>query len=186
MPAPHQPATLDSLLLDSAVSQKKGQHFTLAAVLIWIAVLAIHMTDLPILTKNLYTFFCTAPLMPLAWSISRLINVDFTNKSNPLTKLGLLFSMNQMLYLPIVMWVFPTVPDQMLMVLAMVFGAHLLPYGWLYSSRTYTVSAVIIPIAVLIVGVSYPPAAVAVTMLAVMVVFNAMLHLEVRNLPARG
>jgi hypothetical protein len=32
-----------------------------------------------------------------------------------------------MLYLLIVMWVFPTAPEKMLMVVVMIFGAHLLP-----------------------------------------------------------
>ena len=27
--------------------------------------------------------------------------------------------------------------DKMLMVIAMIFGAHLLPYSWLYNSKTY-------------------------------------------------
>lgn len=41
--------------------------------------------------KNLFTFCCTAPLMPLAYMISKVIKVDFTNKENPLTNLGVLF-----------------------------------------------------------------------------------------------
>jgi len=43
--------------------------------------------------------------------------------------LGVLFSVNQLLYLLIAMWIYPTVPEEMVMVLAMIFGAHLLPYG---------------------------------------------------------
>ncbi len=101
---------LDELRLDCAVKQKKGLHFILASIIIWFAVLIIHLTSLPILTKNLLTFFCTAPLMPLAFLISKLVNIDFQNKENPLTNLGVLFSANQMLYLLIAMWIYPTVP----------------------------------------------------------------------------
>ena len=115
--------------LDSAIKQKKGLHFILASVIIWSAVTLIHFSSLSILTKNLYTFCVTAPLLPLAYFISRIIHVDFTNKDNPLTKLGVLFSMNHMLYLLIPMWIYPTLPDKMVMVIAMVFGAHLLPYS---------------------------------------------------------
>lgn len=32
------------------------------------------------------------------------------------------------------------------MVYAMVFGAHLFPYGWLYQSKTYYILSVIVPI----------------------------------------
>ncbi len=92
--------------------------------------MVIHLTSLPILTKNLFTFCCTAPLIPLAYMISKAIKVEFTNKKNPLTNLGVLFSLNQMLYLLIAMWIYQEVPEKMLMVLAMIFGAHLMPYGW--------------------------------------------------------
>lgn len=42
--------------IDSALKQKKGLHFILASIIIWILVTILHLTDLPILTKNLYTF----------------------------------------------------------------------------------------------------------------------------------
>lgn len=74
---------IKSLRTDSALKQKKGIHFILASVILWSALTVLHTTDLPILTKNLYTFFITAPLMPLAFLISKLIRVDFQNKSNP-------------------------------------------------------------------------------------------------------
>jgi hypothetical protein len=105
---------IKALRIDSALKQKKGLHFILASVILWSALTILHISDLPILTKNLYTFFLTAPLVPLAFLISKLIRVDFQNKSNPLTDLGILFSMNQMLYLIIAMWIFSTVPDKML------------------------------------------------------------------------
>jgi len=140
--------SLEEHRLDCAIKQKKGLHFILASIIIWCAVLAVQLTDVPILTKNLYTFCCTAPLLPLAFFISKIIRVDFQNKGNPLTSLGVLFSINQILYLLIAMWVYPTVPEKMLMVIAMIFGAHLLPYSWLYKSKSYMALSVIIPIIV--------------------------------------
>ncbi len=137
---------LEELRQDCAIKQKKGLHFILASVVIWIAVFFVHYSELPILTKNLYTFFCTAPLLPIAFLISKLIGVDFQNKKNPLTNLGVLFSVNQILYLIIAMWVFPTVPEKMLMVIAIIFGAHLLPFGWLYKSESYFAFSVIIAV----------------------------------------
>ncbi len=172
---------LEELRLDCAIKQKKGLHFILASIIIWTVVLFVHLTTLPILTKNLLTFCFTAPLMPLAFMISRVIKVDFTNKGNPLTNLGVLFSLNQMLYLLIAMWVYPTVPEKMVMVLAMIFGAHLLPYGWLYLSKSYTIFSIIIPLAVLFVGVNYPAYVVAGMMIAFEILFSLLLFLEVRK-----
>ena len=177
-------SNLDQLRLDSATKQKKGLHFILASVFIWIAVLVVHSTGLHILTKNLLTFCFTAPLVPLAYLISRIIKVDFSNKDNPLTNLGILFSVNQMLYLLIAMWIYNAVPEKMVMVLAMIFGAHLFPYGWLYKSTTYMILSVLIPIAALIVGLNYPPQIVAGMMIGVEITFSLLLVLEVKKLPA--
>lgn len=106
---------LEELRLDCAIKQKKGLHFILASVVIWCAVLFIQLMDIPILSKNLFTFCCTAPLLPLAFFISKIIKINFQNKGNPLTNLGILFSVNQMLYLLIAMWIYPTIPEKMLM-----------------------------------------------------------------------
>jgi hypothetical protein len=174
--------SLEELRLDCATKQKKGLHFILASIVIWCAVLIVHLTTLPIMTKNLLTFCCTAPLMPLAYIISKVIKVDFQNKGNPLTNLGVLFSINQILYLLIAMWVYPTVPEKMLMVIAMIFGAHLLPYGWLYKSKTYMVLAIIIPILSLIVGSNYDASILAIMMIIVEVIFSICLVLENKKL----
>lgn len=173
---------LEEMLLDCAVKQKKGLHFILGSVIIWCAVLVVHLTSFPILTKNLLTFCFTAPLMPLAYMISKIIKADFTNKGNPLTNLGVIFSLNQMLYLLIAMWVYPTVPEKMVMVLAMIFGAHLLPYGWLYKSKSYMILSVIIPIVALIVGVNFPAYIVAGLMILFEVIFSLSLIGEVKRL----
>ena len=94
---------LQELKKDCMTKQKKGLHFIIASVFIWTVVAVIHASALPILTKNLFTFCATAPLLPLAFMISKIIKVDFQNKENPLSNLGLLFSINQMLYLVIAM-----------------------------------------------------------------------------------
>jgi hypothetical protein len=121
--------------------------------------------------------------MPLAYLISRIIKVDFTNKENPLTNLGVLFSLNQMLYLLIAMWIYPTIPEKMVMILGMIFGAHLLPYSWLYKSRSYMAMSVIVPIFILIIGISYPAYIVAGIMILFEIVFSLLLIGEVKKLP---
>lgn len=169
---------LEELRLNCAIKQKKGLHFILASIILWCAVLFIHLTSLPILSKNFFTFCATAPLVPLAFFISKIIKVDFQNKENPLTNLGILFSLNQILYLLIAMWIYPTVPDKMLMVIAMIFGAHLLPYGWLYKSKSYMVFAILIPILSLIIGLSFEPYILAAVMLAIEILFSISLIVE--------
>ena len=103
---------LNELRRDCAIKQKKGLPFIMASVLIWTAILCVHLTGLNPLAKNLLTFCCTGPLLPLAFGISKLIGVDFQGKDNPLTKLGMIFTLNQILYLLIAMWVYSAVPAE--------------------------------------------------------------------------
>lgn len=104
-----------------------------------------------------------------------------SNKDNPLNHLGFILSMNQMLYLFIAMWVYAAVPDKLVMVLAMIFGAHLLPFGWLYKSMSYKVMAIIIPIVALIVGNMFKPYLVGVIMIIFEMIFSILLIMEVKK-----
>lgn len=173
---------LNELIKDCARRQKKGLHFILTSILIWAMICAVHLTDMPINTKNLITFCCSAVLFPLAWMLSKVLKIDFEGKGNPLTKAGILFSINQMLYILIVMWVYAAVPEKMVMVYAMVFGAHLMPFSLLYDSRSYMVFSIVVPILSLIVGLIYPPAVLAALMIVIEAVFSACLFQECKKL----
>jgi fumarate reductase subunit D len=172
---------LNELIKDCARRQKKGLHFILTSILIWAMICAVHLTDMPIDTKNLITFCCSAVLFPLAWMLSKVLKIDFEGKGNPLTKAGILFSINQMLYILIVMWVYAAVPEKMVMVYAMVFGAHLMPFSWLYDSRSYMVFSIVVPILSLIVGLIYPPTVLAALMIVIEAVFSACLFQECKK-----
>ncbi|MCK8058930.1 MULTISPECIES: hypothetical protein [unclassified Fusibacter] len=173
---------LETLRLQCMKSQKKGIHFILTSVIIWSVIAVIHSTGLVIETKNLLTFCATSLLLPVSFLISKLMNIKFSSKDNPIDQLGFLVSMNQMLYLLIAMWVYATSPDKFVMVMAMIFGAHLLPYSWIYKSTSYKVFAIIIPLMALIVGSFYTSVTVAVLMIAVEVVFSVLLLQEVKKL----
>ncbi len=173
---------LNELIKDCACRQKKGLHFILTSILIWAMICAVHLTDMPIDTKNLITFCCSAVLFPLAWMLSKVLKIDFEGKGNPLTKAGILFSINQMLYILIVMWVYAAVPEKMVMVYAMVFGAHLMPFSWLYDSRSYMVFSIVVPILSLIVGLIYPPAVLAALMIVIEAAFSVCLFQECKKL----
>ena len=64
----------------------------------------------------------------------------------------------------------------------MIFGAHLMPFSWLYDSKSYLVFSIIIPIAVLIIGLLFSPWVLAAFMIAVEVIFSLCLHAECKRL----
>lgn len=171
-------STLQKLREDNIRKQKRGLHFIVASVFIWAVVLIIHISSLPIMSKNLFTFCCSTPLVPLAFLLSKILKIDFQNKENPLSGLGLLISLNQMLYILIAMWVCAAMPEKMLMVYAMIFGAHLLPYGWLYQSKTYYVFAIVIPFIVLLLGIYSSTFSIAIFMLITEIIFCILLIIE--------
>ncbi len=171
-------SSLQKLREDNIRKQKRGLHFIVASVFIWAVVLIIHISSLPIMSKNLFTFCCSTPLVPLAFLLSKILKIDFQNKENPLSGLGLLISLNQMLYILIAMWVYAAMPEKMLMVYAMIFGAHLLPYGWLYQSKTYYVFAIVIPLIVLFLGIYSSTFSIAIFMLITEIIFCILLIIE--------
>lgn len=173
--------SFEEIRVDCAVRQKKGLHFIIASVMIWTAVSVIHFSSFTIEQKNFFTFCCSAPLMALAFIISKIIKADFSGKGNPLTPLGILFSVNQILYILIAMWVFAVVPEKMLMVYTMIFGAHLMPFGWLYRSKSYYIFSALIPIAALIMGLFFPPVVLSAMMVITEIVFCICLGAENRK-----
>ena len=128
-------AGLNVLKKDAQETMKKGLPFVLASVVIWGLILVVQSLDLDISVKNMCTFVCCVLLMPLAILFSKIVGADIFRKTpNPVSKLALLNTLNQFLYILIVMWAFSRAPEYMVMVYAMVFGAHLLPFSLPWSS----------------------------------------------------
>ena len=172
---------LDELRDSIVIEQKKGLPFIMTSVVIWSLITIVSLLDIPVMTRNLLVFCCAAPLLPLSFLIGKILKVDIFSKDNPLSRLGLLFTLNQLLYLLIVMWVYCAAPEKMVMVYAMVFGAHLFPYSWLYRSKAYMVFAVAIPILSLILGMMFSGLAVAAALTAIEVIFAWILFQELKH-----
>ncbi|MBM7616294.1 DUF7010 family protein [Alkaliphilus hydrothermalis] len=178
--------SVEELRIDIAKRNKSGIAFILASIIIWTGILVVWRLPIDnIVTQNLLTFMLTTPMMPLAFVISKIIKAEFSAKNNPLHNLGFLFSMNQMLYVLIAMWAYNAAPENMVMILAIIFGAHLMPFGWLYKSKAYTVMSVIIPLGILIVGFNLKQDQIYVipcVMLGLEIIFSLWLAIENKKL----
>lgn len=172
---------LEELRDDIIIKQKKGLPFICASVLIWLLIAIVTSLNVPIGTKNILVFCCSCPLMPIAWVVGKIIKVDIFSKENPLGNLGFLFTCNQLIYLLIVMWVFSAVPEKMVMVYAMVFGAHLLPYSWLYKSNAYKVFSILLPIIALILGNVTTSTLLAIVFFVLEIIFSTILFFELKK-----
>lgn len=169
---------LEVLRKDMIVSQRKGQPFIVTSTIIWVSITLVTMMKVSLPVQNLLIFLLFMSIVPLSWFVGKWLNVDIFSKENPLTNLGFLFTCNQLIYLLIVMWVFSAVPEKMHMVYTMVFGAHLLPYSWLYKSRTYFVFAILIPILALVLGHMASMTCLSLVMVFLEIVFAMLLQVE--------
>lgn len=174
--------SLDEMRIDCAITQKKGVPFIMAAVLIWVGIGILHLTGLKIETKNLITFCFSALFMPLALIFAHFLKVKITDRVNPLSKVGFLFTLNQFLYILIVMWVYSERPEGMVMAYAVVVAAHLLPFSWLYRSSSYRFAAIFGSIAALALGCLTTPAVVAFAMSGILAALVVALTCELRKM----
>lgn len=174
---------LNELKKDAQITMKKGLPFTLTSIVIWSLILLVRLLNGDIRTINLYTLVCCCLLMPLAILFSKVVKADIFKKMvNPLNKLALLNTMNQFLYLLIVMWAFSRSPEAMLLVYAMVFGAHLLPFGWVYDSKAYTVISIVETVGALVINQFCGDIATAAFMIVGEIILSWLLYRECRNL----
>ena len=168
---------------EAMVLQKKGLPFMLASVVIWTAVTIVRTLPVDMMTKNLYTFYCPGLMIPCVLIFSLIIGArPFSKRKNPFNKLGLLNTLNQMLYLLIVMWAFSQKPEAMLMLFAMVFGAHLLPFAWLYESKTYLVTSIVTTLGSMIISIFAPELYVGIFMIICQIVMCVSLLIECKKL----
>lgn len=157
-------ASIDELRIRFTYTQKRGLHFIIPSVIIWATILTLQFIIPDISIRNTAVFCSSAMLLPLSFTASKILGIKFSDKENPLSKPGLLFTMNQMLYLTIVMWVCSAVPEAMVMVYAIVFAAHLFPFGWLYRSKAYSVISVAGTVSALFSGIFGGAAVTALVM----------------------
>jgi hypothetical protein len=76
------------------------------------------------------------------------------------------------------MWIYYAVLEKLLMKIVMIFGAHLMPYVWLYKPKSYLVAYIIIPILGLIVGANFERYVLAVMMISIEIIFSISLIIE--------
>jgi hypothetical protein len=130
-------------------------------------------------------FVLTGPVFPVGYALARLGGGDLFAKSPTLTPLGIRLAALQIFHWPVIIVVFHDATDWTPFAMAVLFGSHFLPYGWLYRSPAYfllTVSVtVVLSGAVLVAG---DPLYLQVSLLtaACSAVAVAMMWLELRSL----
>ena len=176
---------INELRREAQVIQMKGAPYMMASVILWASATICRIFPVSLYMKNLLTFCCPMLLVPLALLFSKMIGADIFKKTdNPVNKLGILCTCNQLLYLLIVMWAFSMKPEVMMMLFAMVFGAHLLPFSWIYESKTYLVMSIVTTLGSLLTACVFGEVVMGVFMVICQIITSVLLLAECRKLSA--
>ncbi|MCE7992259.1 MAG: hypothetical protein HEP71_09775 [Roseivirga sp.] len=131
---------------------KNGINFIIAASICWLLISTNWLMPYSMQNKALYTFFCTAPMMPLAFLLSKTFKTSWKIPNNPLNELGLWLNFAQLFYFPFVFIFFAQYPEQFVMAFAIIRGAHFFPYAWFYNTKSYAVMAGVISLGSALIG----------------------------------
>jgi len=142
--------SLQVLLHDIALKQKKGLPFIMASIFIWGVITTITLLPLDVMIKNIGILSCGALLFPVSIVCAKILKVDLFYKENPLINGLLIATNNQILYLIICILLLIKAPMWVLPAYAIIYGAHFLPYSFFYQSKNYQYSSIFICLAIFI------------------------------------
>ena len=143
---------LTELRQDLALRNKNGLPFLLSAMIVWVLITGLFTLPLELRFQNIGMLMLTGIMFPLAIGLSSLLKTDWKSEGNPLAGLGLILNVAQFMYFPLVFWAFGVHPEAMLLVFAVITGAHLFPYGWLYMTKAYYILAPVMAVAASAIG----------------------------------
>jgi hypothetical protein len=123
---------------------KKGIGFPVAGMII-ITFAAIAVNLLPERQALISIFIATGSVFPIAIIISKFFKINPFVKLPPLSNLGAILAGVQIFYWPLFIIVFNIAPAWVPFSMAILFGSHFIPYGWLYKSKAYYFIGIAMP-----------------------------------------
>ncbi|MCE7053872.1 hypothetical protein LZF95_04215 [Algoriphagus sp. AGSA1] len=139
-----------------SIESKNGMDFTVSASLVWALLGIVWYTspksDFINSVLSFYIGFCT---LPLAFGLSKIFKTNWKLEGNPLKPLGLWFNFAQLFYFPLLFVFLKHMPEYFIMAYAIITGAHLFPFSWLYKNPYYGVFGGIISLGSFIIAWSF-------------------------------
>ena len=170
---------IDELRSELSIKCKNGLPFLMSATIVWLMIFLVFLLPLEIKTKNIYTFFCTGVMFPVAILIANIIKAEWKSNDSPIGMLGLYLNLAQLMYFPILFYSFSKNPEQMTIFFAVITGAHIFPYGWFYNTKSYMIMAPVISVIVTLIGYNVMVAslwAIPLSMVIFLIILNTWLY----------
>ncbi|PWV51553.1 hypothetical protein [Chitinophaga sp. S165] len=142
---------LNELREDLSVKSKNGIAFTLSGSLLWLIMAYVWTLRFSAYDRSILVFFAGAPLLPMAFLLSKLFKTPWKN-DNPLQSLAIWLNVAQLFYFPFLIFTMIKMPEYFIMVYAIITGAHFFPFAWFYNTRWYAIFAGVIALGALLLG----------------------------------
>jgi hypothetical protein len=143
--------SLTELKTEIQIKAKNGIDFILSACIVWFIISYLWTLEYTSYNLSVFTFMVGAILLPLAFGLSKILKTNWKVKDNPLQPLGLWLNFAQLIYFPFLIFILIKYPDYFIMAYAIITGAHLFPYAWLYDEIGYAIWAIVISLGALVI-----------------------------------
>ena len=148
--------SFDKFKIELSLKARNGIDFTLSATIIWGLVAYIWTLPISSYNKSVLVFMVSSLLLPTALGLSKLLKTQWKIEENPLQPLGLWLNFAQLFYFPFLIFTLVKMPDYFIMTYAIITGAHLFPYAWLYKTKWYAIFAGVIAVGAFILALMLP------------------------------
>lgn len=145
-PADHLPELLRAEQNRVIRVTRMGLGMPIAGMVYWLA-FAFLVSRYEIQSAVYLSFFATGLVFPLGILFTRMLGGDLFAKSAALGTLGVQLAAVQIFYWPVIIIMASIAPRWTPYAMAVMFGSHFLPYGWLYRSRGYMVLTILTTVA---------------------------------------
>ena len=132
---------LDAIKLDLIKRTRKGVIMLYIGTVYWLLMGFLSFTDIHIKLLGLIYFIGAGMLFPIGILISNLFKIDFVAKSNPLSNIGGVVGGMQILFIPINILIYMENIEWLPFFIAVLTGAHFLPFSPLYNSKGFIFQA---------------------------------------------
>ena len=148
---------LNKLKTEIQVKAKNGIDFILAASIVWFGISFIWILEYSPYDKSIFTFIFGSVMLPLAFGLSKVLKTKWKIEGNNLQPLGLWLNFARPFYFPFLIFILLASPKYFIMTYAIITGAHLFPYAWFYDEIGYAITAGLVSIGALLIGLNIAP-----------------------------
>lgn len=172
---------LEKERIELAIRALAGLPFLIAATCVWSVITVVFFLPLELKLQNIFMFMATGILFPTALLSAKLTGAEWKCDDHPLGQVGLYLNLAQFMYFPILFFVFFNAPENLILFFAIITGAHLFPYGWLYYSKAYFIMAPVMAVGITLIGLTFGAESlwiIPLSMVVFILILTTGLHFE--------